>query len=262
MHPSKVLALTLYGVLSAIAAPIEDWVTTLTQISESALESWAPYTQLTKACDAVPGFEPSLAAGDGNYVQYYFVGYWPTNNAVVVAHQGIDPLKFESLFIDIEIVQTHLDSALFPGVPSNVMVHEGFADEPAKTAQIILAEVQNLGLISQHGATEVFIVGHSLGGALAELDCLYLTLNLPSNIHIKGQTYGTPRVGNPAYASSFDSRINDFVRINNVRDPIPTLPGEFLGFSHVQGEIHIVSDSASDTSDVALRVPRQRRCYG
>ena len=50
-------------------------------------------------------------------------------------------------------------------------------------------------------------IGHSLGGALAELECLYMTLNLPSDIHIQGVTYGTPRVGNSAYVTLFDSKV-------------------------------------------------------
>lgn len=51
-------------------------------------------------------------------------------------------------------------------------------------------------------------VGHSLGGALAELDALYLTLNLPSDTSIKAITYGTPRVGNPAFAALIDSKVH------------------------------------------------------
>ena len=51
-------------------------------------------------------------------------------------------------------------------------------------------------------------VGHSLGGALAELDALFMVMNLPSSIHVKGVTYGTPRVGNPAYATFFDSKVS------------------------------------------------------
>lgn len=34
-----------------------------------------------------------------------------------------------------------------------------------------------------------------------------MKLNLPDNIDIKGVTYGTPRVGNPAFASFFDSKV-------------------------------------------------------
>jgi predicted lipase len=50
-------------------------------------------------------------------------------------------------------------------------------------------------------------IGHSLGGALAQLDSLYFTLNLPSKITISATTYGLPRVGNPAYATYFDSKV-------------------------------------------------------
>jgi len=33
----------------------------------------------------------------------------------------------------------------------------------------------------------------------------------------------------------------DFQRVNNMLDPIPTVPGEFLGFRHPHGEIHFLS---------------------
>ena len=49
-------------------------------------------------------------------------------------------------------------------------------------------------------------IGHSLGGALAELDALYLTLNLPVDTSVKAMTYGTPRVGNAEYADIFDAK--------------------------------------------------------
>ena len=53
-----------------------------------------------------------------------------------------------------------------------------------------------------------FQIGHSLGGALAELDALFLTLNLPSTIQVRGVTYGTPRVGNAPFAQLLDSKVD------------------------------------------------------
>ena len=47
-----------------------------------------------------------------------------------------------------------------------------------------------------------------MGGALAELDSLAFALNLPSDIHVKGVTFGTPRVGNSEYAKFFDSHVS------------------------------------------------------
>ena len=67
---------------------------------------------------------------------------------------------------------------------------------------------------------------------------MFFALNLPG-VHVKSVTYGTPRVGNAAWASLFDAKVPDFVRINNKKDPVPTLPYEFLGFHHPHGEIHI-----------------------
>ncbi|KAG1745926.1 Alpha/Beta hydrolase protein [Suillus paluster] len=230
-------------------------VSVLTQMTSTQLADLAPYTEFARAaycsptivtgwqcgqaCEAVPGFEVSLTGGDGNSIQYYYVGYWPAENSVVVAHQGTDPTQLVSDLTDADVFMERLNPTLFPGVGSSVEVHSGFADEHALTASIILNEVKSL--ISQNNADSVTLVGHSLGGALAELDCVFMALNLPSNIAIKGVTYGTPRVGNPAWASLFDSLISDFQRINNEKDIVPIVPGRFMGFSHVQGEVHIIS---------------------
>jgi hypothetical protein len=63
--------------------------------------------------------------------------------------------------------------------------------------------------------------------------------------------YGMPRVGNPAFADYVDAmHRSDSVKvtvthINNKKDPIPILPGRFMGFAHPAGEVHIPHDSGS-----------------
>ena len=94
---------------------------------------------------------------------------------------------------------------------------------------------------------------------------MFFSLNLPPSIHVKAVTYGTPRVGNPAWAAFFDARVPDFVRINNKKDPVPIIPGQFLGFQHPHGEIHIAGlgeayscpgdDDAVDSQCSVLQVP-------
>ena len=143
-----------------------------------------------------------------------------------------------SLLTDASIVMKQPSPSLFPGIPSSVWAHGGFVDQHAQTAPTILAETKRL--IAAKGATQVVLVGHSLGGALAELDALFLALNLPKSVHVKAVTYGTPRVGNPDYAAFFDAKVPDFQRVNHESDPIPIVPGRFLGFSHVHGEVHLV----------------------
>ena len=69
-----------------------------------------------------------------------------------------------------------------------------------------------------------------------------MRLNLPAGTTVRGVTFGKPRVGNPAWATYFDSQIANFTRVNNKRDVVPTVPGRRLGFRHPRQEIHIQED--------------------
>ena len=113
-----------------------------------------------------------------------------------------------------------------------------------RTASAILSAVQKT--LSAHGsASSVTVVGHSLGAALALLDGLYLSINLP-NAEVRVIGYGMPRVGNQAFANWVDSsRLSGQVtHINNKEDPVPILPGRFLGYHHASGEVHITDSDA------------------
>ncbi|KAF8718982.1 hypothetical protein AX14_011606 [Amanita brunnescens Koide BX004] len=244
--------LLLSALVVARAAP-QLFTRTETPVSALELAALAPYTQFAraaycpirslpdwkcgKACSALPEFQPSLV-GNGNLVQIFFVGYWPEQNTVVVAHEGTDPVKLLSVVTDLKIPLVQLDPVLFPGVSSGVLVHKGFRDAHARTALSILEEVRNL--FTKHDVNSLTLVGHSLGGAIAELDSLFFALNMPG-VSIKTVTYGVPRVGNAAFAQLIDEHIPDFTRVNNKKDPIAISPGQFLGFSHPHGEIHILS---------------------
>ena len=57
--------------------------------------------------------------------------------------------------------------------------------------------------------------------------------------------YGMPRVGNQDFANFVDGNLGGFVtHINNQEDPVPIVPGRFLGFHHASGEIHIQDPGA------------------
>ncbi|EDR08825.1 uncharacterized protein LACBIDRAFT_296285 [Laccaria bicolor S238N-H82] len=142
-----------------------------------------------------------------------------------------------SLLVDGNVRKSSLDPTLFPGVPLSVLVHSGFARAHARSASSVLSEVKKLMNVTR--TRSVTTVGHSLGGALAALDALFLALNLPSGSEVRGVTYGTPRVGNAAFAELLDFNVPDFFRINHRKDPIPIVPAQYLGFRHPSGEIHI-----------------------
>lgn len=229
-------------------------ITTLTQAQVTAFKPFTFYAATAYCnpsttvnwscggnCNSNPGFKPVASGGDGSSVQFWYVGYDPTLKTIIVAHQGTDTSKLEADLTDTDFFLTSLDSSLFPGVSSSVEVHNGFASEQAKTASAVLAAVQK-GM-SQFGATKVTIVGHSLGAALALLDSVYLPLHLPAGTTFQSVTYGLPRVGNQAFADYVDGH-QHLTHINNKKDPIPIVPGRFLGFHHPSGEVHIMSDNS------------------
>lgn len=62
---------------------------------------------------------------------------------------------------DATIAMARLNSDLFPGVSSSVLVHAGFAGSQSRSASDVLSAVQTA--ITKFKATHVTIVGHSLG---------------------------------------------------------------------------------------------------
>ncbi|MCY4489811.1 MAG: lipase family protein [Deltaproteobacteria bacterium] len=121
---------------------------------------------------------------------------------------------------------TNLQTVRNPGPWENTKVHEGFQDA-FHAAALRIGEI--IGRTrSQH---EVWLTGHSLGGALAVL--LAATL-LENGLAVTGlYTFGAPRVGDLDFATRLDKELEDGAhwRVVNEGDVVPHLPPEW-GFSH------------------------------
>jgi len=191
-------------------------------------------------CDANPTFQPVASGGDGDSVQFWYVGVDPGLQTVVVGHQGTDPKKLMPLLTDADFFLDELDTNLFPGISSSLKVHNGFGEAHAETASDVLSAVQRA--LSQSNVNQVTLVGHSLGAALALLDGVFLPLHLPG-VQFKVIGYGMPRVGNQDFANYVDANL-DVTHVNNKQDVVPILPGRFLGFHHASGETHIQDDDS------------------
>lgn len=155
---------------------------------------------------------------------------------MIVSHQGTDPEEILPLITDADFFLTNLDSTLFPGISSDIEVHNGFGDAQASTATDVLAAVEST--MSTYDTKSVTMVGHSLGAAITLLDSVYLPLWLPAGTTFTTIGYGLPRVGNQAFANYVDANVH-LTHINNEEDPIPICPGMFMGFVHPAGEVHI-----------------------
>lgn len=83
---------------------------------------------------------------------------------------------------------------------------------------------------------QVWITGHSLGGALAIL----LGHTLPDlSFSVGGvYTFGQPRVGNAGFAAHYTARLGGRTwRIVNAEDPVPRVPGVLMGYRHAGEEV-------------------------
>lgn len=91
----------------------------------------------------------------------------------------------------------------------------------------------------RHNPTaDVLITGHSLGGALATLCFLDLRETLGVGVSFAPlYIYGSPRVGNSAFATYSASRGVPVFRVVHHRDPVPHLPFESWGYVHPPREV-------------------------
>ncbi|CAE6500015.1 unnamed protein product [Rhizoctonia solani] len=254
---ASLITTLLIGAGTITASPALVSRAEVTSLSLSQVEAFKPYALLARAAfcppDKLKTWSCGTACNDLSWTDVvatnnegdpmeagWFVGYYPELKTIVVSNQGTDPSEIEASLTDADSYMTELDSTLFPGVPSGVQVHNGFEMSQAKSAKAKLDAVN--ALIADYGPSTVTLTGLGRGGAISFLDAIYLLLHLPSSIKLKVVTHGMPRVGNQAFANYIDSHLPGVSRITNQKDPLPILPGRFLGYHHSSGEKHIIAE--------------------
>lgn len=108
----------------------------------------------------------------------------------------------------------------YPFVPKTGKTHRGFTCIYQSMRDTLIQQIKTLSK-----SKKLFIAGHSLGGGLAVLAALDVTVNTKFK-HPFVYTYGSPRVGDPEFASRFNQIVKKSIRIANVHDIIPTLPDQ------------------------------------
>ncbi|PVF97005.1 alpha/beta-hydrolase [Serendipita vermifera] len=193
-------------------------------------------------CLQLPGFKVVDSGGDGAIVQYWFVGYHPPLNSIIVAYQGTDVTKIIPSYVDANVVLTSPSQTLFPGLPRTALLHAGFLGAYTVSQASVLAAIQRAS--TTYGTKNVTYVGHSLGAAIAAISAASMKLRLGSGWNHKVVVYGQPRVGNQAWVTWLDSNVPDLTRINNKNDIVPTVPTRAMGYVGSDGEVHIRLDGS------------------
>jgi hypothetical protein len=158
--------------------------------------------------------------------------------AIVVVFRGTR-LQVHSLLDAAEIVLLNqddlwIDGQFFPAVHrAGGKVHTGFLRAFAEISDRLDAIVA-----ARRPDQALWLAGHSLGGALATLAAAHLGRDAVQGLY----TYGSPRVGDAAFASVLPVASN--VRHVHRDDWVATMPPEFLSYVHA-GTLHPVTGSPS-----------------
>ncbi|GAB4815836.1 hypothetical protein N2152v2_002882 [Parachlorella kessleri] len=98
---------------------------------------------------------------------------------------------------------------------------QGFAASVLTRLEGIIASSH----VSQEALT-IYVTGHSLGGALAELAAFEIRKRWPQ-VSLAVYTLGAPRLGNKAWAAEYDQAVPETWAIVNDEDPVPRVPKLF-----------------------------------
>ncbi len=158
------------------------------------------------------------------------------------------------------------DSDAMRDVEKGVLVHKGFYDSYMRFRATIHKELKD------EPKSNLFIFGHSLGGAMATL----MAADMRTNYNHKFETIthmvsGSPRVGNAAFFQYFTRAVPDNLRIVLNNDPVPLIPNTgriekltFSNYIHV-GRLLVIEESGKPINgkDINIKLPlRFAKAFG
>lgn len=137
--------------------------------------------------------------------------------ASIIAFAGTDPVDLLNWISDFYLGRLRSD------------IHEGFRDAAAAVWDSVGREISRCVT----GGDALFIVGHSLGGALAlaTIDRAHDELGLRN---VEAYVFGCPRVGREPFRARFDGSFGSTTyRLVHGDDIVATVPPAEFGFHHV-----------------------------
>ncbi|KAG2493000.1 hypothetical protein HYH03_008664 [Edaphochlamys debaryana] len=202
-------------------------------------------------CAEVPGFVPHTVAFDSVWDLSAFAGYHKPSDTVWLSFRGTDSSNWSQWAENMRAWRT---DHMYP-VPNfpHALIHAGFytlwtGSSLQKTFTDAVVE-----LMAAHPRSRMVVTGHSMGGALAQLAGLEFKLSYNRTLTTV-YTWGSPRVGNLAYAQLFSTFVDVSWRFTHNRDIVPSVPLQLMGFQHVAREVWEV-----DVDDPAGGPPRDRK---
>jgi predicted lipase len=124
-------------------------------------------------------------------------------------------------------------------------VGDGFMDNYNSVATFVKGNLTEIGCTT---GSQLSITGHSLGAAEAAI--AMFDLKHEGYDIVETYTFGQPRVGDEVFARAYEAAFGQTSsdtnawRVTHADDPVPHLPFEFMGFTHISTEVWYESTTA------------------
>jgi len=201
-----------------------DWSMGNTSVWLSAGAYCETNTYMTRAYKGPSaGFVPTYVLDDKDTNTQGYVGYKSSDSTIFVVYRGST---------DIGDWVNNLNAILtdYPKC-SGCSVHKGFYNAEQGIISKMLTEVKSLK--AKFPSYTVVVTGHSLGAAVATLTALdFLDAGITP---LRMFHFGSPRVGNTAFANYASAKIVDRNRNTHHKDMVPHCPMHER-FTHISGE--------------------------
>ncbi len=163
--------------------------------------------------------EGGIIHGPGKSGLQAYVAWNGPADAVVVSFRGtLSNDAWETVYNIITDAQFVIMKKLkFIEKYDKIKVHRGFYDDYEAVRDVILERVR------KHPDMKVYVVGFSLGGALAALCALDIKVN--EKRPVVGYFLAAPRVGGEDFRNAINAELSNVFRITLRDDPVPRIPG-------------------------------------
>lgn len=149
-------------------------------------------------------------------------------NRLIISFRGTESLK--DITTDLKVTKIKYDE--------NIRVHRGFYEQLFRS-KIYDEFYEQLKELSNQYGYDIYVTGHSLGGALSSLFTYRLASEYP-NLIINNITFASPRIGNYYWKSAFNSMTNiKALRVYVNSDPIPLTPS--FNYWHIGKQLKLRS---------------------
>jgi len=152
-----------------------------------------------------------------------FVGMLPLQKSIYVVFGGSSTVLDWMFDFDVKLTPY--------GGCSGCKVHQGYYLDQKITFPVVLSAVKMLQLWYPH--YKVIVTGHSKGAAQATLTALDLIAARVRDVTLIN--FGSPRVGNEAFAEYASSKLGRHYRVTHHMDTIPNVPTRKQGYMHITG---------------------------